>query len=268
MGSDAKSTLDGLGASLPALPVRRVPLDAPWDWLAKGWRDLLRVPRVSLTYGAIFALAAWVLTFGLDLLDLESLILVLAGGFLLIGPLLGVGLYEASRRLEQGEEVGLGDALGAGLHAKGQLGFFGVVLMFAFLFWVQLAFLLLMLFLGGTSVLVPSAFLQTLLFTNEGLGLLTVGTLAGAILAAVVFSISAVSVPLLLVKDVPAVVAMMTSVRAVAANIGPMMLWAALIAGFMSLGLASLFVGLVVAFPLVGHATWHAFRALVVADGQ
>jgi uncharacterized membrane protein len=86
-------------------------------------------------------------------------------------------------------------------------------------------------------------------------------------LAAMVFSISSVAVPLLLGKDVDAVTAMVTSVRAVRLNRGTMLLWAALIAGCMVLALATLFIGLVVIFPLLGHATWHAFRALVEVDG-
>jgi uncharacterized membrane protein len=251
------------GGAVPALPVRRVPLDAPWDWLAKGWRDLSAAPLISLTYGAVFALAAWGMTFGLALAGLQSLMLMLAGGFMLIGPLLAVGLYEMSRRLEKGETVTLGHALNAGRAAKGQLGFFAVILMLAFLAWVQIAFLLLMLFLGEASVPDASAFVTTLFFTGSGRGLLVAGTLVGAAIAAIVFSISAVAVPLLLDRDVPALTAMATSVGAVSTNVGPMLLWAALIAGIMILGLATVFAGLAVTFPLVGHATWHAYRALV-----
>ncbi len=106
-----------------------------------------------------------------------------------------------------------------------------------------------------------------MLFTNAGVALLFVGTLTGGLLAAIVFSISSVAVPLLLVKDVDAVTAMATSVRATSLNTGVMLLWAALIAGYMAIGLATLFVGLVVIFPLLGHATWHAFRAVVEVDG-
>lgn len=265
MGTETHRVPLATGA-IPALPVRRVLLDAPWDWLAAGWRDLCATPFISLTYGAVFALAAWVMTFGLAMTGLQSLMLVLGGGFLLVGPLMAVGLYEISRRRERGEPVTLSGAAMAGVHAKGQLGFFAVTLLIAFLIWVQLAFLLLMLFAGGMTVPATDDFVHTLLFTNSGRGLLFTGTLTGAGLAALVFSISAVSVPLLLERDVPAFTAMATSLRAVAANRGPMALWAALIAGILILGLATLFVGLAVAFPLVGHATWHAFRALVVLD--
>jgi uncharacterized membrane protein len=263
MAADTPILPQTAGALLLGLPVRRVALDAPWDWLGRGWRDLCSVPSVSLFYGAIFALAAWIIVLGLSALGIESLILVLAGGFILIGPLLAIGLYQMSRKLEAGEAVTLAGTLRTDARTIGRLGFFGTILLFVFLVWVQLAFLLLMLFLGGTTIPAASEFVPALLFTSAGKGLLLTGSLAGAMLASIVFSISAVSVPLLLVKDVDAVTAMAASVRAVSLNTGPMVLWAALIAGFMVLGLATLFVGLVVVFPLIGHATWHAFRALV-----
>jgi uncharacterized membrane protein len=226
------------------------------------------VPSVSLVYGAVFSLAAWIILFGLVPLNAVSLIPVLTGGFMLVGPLFAAGLYEASRCLERGERITLRQAVGAGWQARGRLGFFGVILFFAFFVWVELAFLLLMLFLGlgGATLPPPSEFLQTLLFTRAGLGLLLTGMLTGAALAIVVFSISAVTPPFLLARDVDAVTAMATSMRTVRLNIGPMLLWAALVTGLMFLGFATLFLGLVVAFPLVGHATWHAFRALVVLD--
>jgi uncharacterized membrane protein len=268
MGTHGDALLQNAGHL--GFTVRRVPLDAPWDWLGRGWRDLCTVPFVSLSYGAVFSLAAWGILFGLRLLDAVSLIPVLAGGFMLVGPIFAAGLYEASRRLETGERITLRQAFGAGWQATGRLGFFGVVLFFAFFVWVQLAFLLLMLFLGlgGATLPPPNEYVQSLLFTRAGLGLLFTGTLTGAALAMIVFSISAVAPPLLLVEKVDAVTAMTTSMRTVRLNLGPMLLWAALIAGSMLLGFATLFLGLLIAFPLVGHATWHAFRALVVLDNH
>jgi uncharacterized membrane protein len=266
MGTDADAL--GQGAAELGVTVRRVPLDAPWDWIGRGWRDLCTVPFVSLAYGAVFSLAAWVLLIGLSLFDAVTLIPVLAGGFMLVGPLFAAGLYEASRRLEMGERITLRQAVAAGLQAPARLGFFGVVLFFAFFVWVELAFLLLMFFLGlgGAALPPPSEFGHALLFTNTGLGLLLTGTLTGAVLALIVFSISAITPPLLMVKEVDAVTAMATSVRTVRVNTGPMLLWGALIAGLMVFGFLTLFLGLVVAFPLVSHASWHAFRDLVVFD--
>ncbi len=267
METESTLPIEDAGGRPLGFPVRRVPLDAPWDWLARGWRDLCALPLMSLSYGAFFCLAAWIIFLVLSRLDAVSLVPVLAGGFVLVAPLLAAGLYEMSRLREKGEQVTVREVLNACVPAIGRLGFFGVLLFFAYFLWVELAFVLLSLFLGGAGAPDPSEFVQAVLFTNAGVGLLFTGTFTGALLAAMVFSISSVAVPLLLVKDVDAVTAMATSVRAASLNTGTMLLWATLIAGYMVLGLATLFVGLVAIFPLLGHATWHAFRALVKIDG-
>lgn len=267
MVAESESLSGAAGARPLGFPVRRVPLDAPWDWLSAGWRDLCAMPYASLAYGAVFCAAAWILLLVLNALEATTMIPVLAAGFLLIAPVLAAGLYQMSRLRQAGEAVTVRKVFNACMPAVGRLGFFGIVLFFAFFLWVELAFLILSLFLGEVALPDTSEFVHTLLFTNAGLGLLIVGTITGGMLAAMVFSISSVAVPLLLVKDVDAVTAMATSVRAVSLNTGAMLLWAALIAGYMVLGFLTLFVGLVVIFPLLGHATWHAFRGLVVIDG-
>lgn len=245
------------------ITIEPVPFDAPWAWLAAGWRDLWNAPHVSLVYGALFAALSAGLTLALLAGGMEALVLSLGGGFLLIGPIAAIGLYETSRLLEDGQRVTLRDVVRAGICAPGQLGFFGAILAFAYYVWLQLAFLLLMLFLGSKPVPPASEFVPTLLFTPHGLGLLVSGAVVGGIVAFVVFAISAISVPLLMARRIDVVTAMAASVAAVRLNPKAMLLWAALIAGFMAFGIATLFVGLVVAFPLVGHATWHAYRDLV-----
>ena len=112
--------------------VRQVPFDAPWAWLAAGWRDMWTVPQISLAYGTLFAVLAAGLVLGLTVGGLESLILALGGGFLLIGPVAAVGLYEASRRLQDGERITFTAVLKSTLVAPGQLGFFGAILAFLF----------------------------------------------------------------------------------------------------------------------------------------
>ena len=244
--------------------VQRVAFDAPWAWLAAGWRDLWSNPTISLLYGAIFAAVSAALMFGLMFANLASLILALAGGFLLIGPIAAVGLYEISRRLEAGERVRLGVLLPSRPRVLGQLAFFGAILTFVYLVWMQLAFLLLMLFLAA------------------------VATTAGERVCADAALHRARPRPVVdghgrwrrlrrhRVRDFGDLGAAAddaedrcrdgdirrASLRCVPTP-KPMMLWAALIAGFMALGLATLFAGLVVVFPLVGHATWHAYRDLV-----
>lgn len=248
--------------TLPAA-IRRVPFDAPWLWLAAGWRDLWLQPHISLTYGLAFAVFAVALTFGLGVAHIQALVLPLAGGFVLIAPLAAVGLYEMSRCIEQGRRASWAQVLRAGLRARGQLGFFGGILAFALFVWLQLALLLFMLLWGSNGIPPPSTFVSTLLFTPHGLSLLVIGTAVGGLIAGLVFAISVLSVPLLLTQELDAVTAIQTSLSAVALNPKPLALWAALIAGFMALGIATLSIGLIVAFPLIGHATWHAYRALV-----
>lgn len=237
--------------------------DAPWRWLAAGWQDTWSRPGISLAYGTAFALAAALLGGGLLYLDALPVFLALAGGFLLIGPLMAVGLYESSRRLARGQPVAFADIVLAPVAARGQLAFAGILLLLVYFFWVRLAFLLMMLFLGGSAIPPPGDFLQLLLFTPQGLGLLIVGTIAGAMLAALVFTTSALALPLLATKHVDVLTASAASVRAVWHNPKPMALWAALVVGIMAVGFATLLLGLIVAFPLLGHATWHAYEEVL-----
>jgi len=249
--------------STQAIVLREVAFDAPWEWLACGWRDFWAAPVVSFSCGLLFAGLAAVLCVGLISYGWGSLILPLSSGFLLIGPVLAVALYETSRRLETGEEVALADVTSAALGKAGAVSFFGAMLGFLYIVWLQLAFLLFMLFLGTSQLPPAKDFVPTLLFTPAGLGLLVTGTLIGGALAFLAFTISVVSVPLLMMRKIDAVTAVAASVSAVRDNLKPMLLWAGLIAGFMSVGMASLFVGLVLIFPLIGYATWHAFRGVV-----
>ncbi len=242
--------------------IRRVAFDAPWNWLGAGWRDLWSSPQISLTYGAIFALAAYALALCLLQTNTLPLILPLAGGFLLMGPLLAVGLYEVSRRRETGQPVSFHDILPAGNGSRGQLALFGLMLLIINFVWMLLAFLLFMLFFGPSDFLPLDEFIPTLLFTHHGLGLLVAGTAAGAVLAVITYAISAISVPMLVDRKIDAVTAAILSVRAVRLNLPAMMLWAALILVLSATGIVALFVGLAVTFPLIGHATWHAYREL------
>ncbi len=242
--------------------VRRVAFDAPWNWLGAGWRDLWSAPQISLAYGAAFTLAAYALVTGLLRSDALPLLLPLAGGFLLLGPLLAVGLYEVSRRRETGTVATFADVLHAGKGSRGQLALFGLLLLLINFAWMLVAFLLFMLFFGNAAFPPIEEFIPTLLFTAHGLSLIVIGTAAGAVLAAITYAVSAIAVPMLLDRRIDAVTAAIMSVRAVRLNLPAMLLWAALILALSAAGLVVLFVGLAVTFPLIGHATWHAYREL------
>ena len=265
-GAGAVAGSASSGLSVPR--IARVPFDAPWTWLAAGWRDMWTRPELSLLYGAVFAAAAMLLTVGLLQQNLQALILVLAGGFMLVGPLLAVGLYELSRRLEAGEPVDPRDIMFVGTRSPGQLAFMGALLLIAYMAWLEIGLVLFVMFMGAGALPPLEQLVPTLLFTPRGLGLLIVGTMAGAVLAALVYAATAVSIPFLMSRRVDVVTAIMTSFMAIERNLRPMLLWAVLIAGMMSLGIATLFVGLIFVFPLIGHATWHAYRQIVQLDPE
>lgn len=244
------------------LRVRMIPLDRPWFWLAEGWRDLTDHAAVSLAYGAILVIISFALTLGLIMAGLDYLLLPLAAGFFFVAPLLAVGLYECSRRRQAGLPVTLGAALGAWRANPSQIAYMGLILMLFHLAWVRVATLLYALFFGQANPSLDSL-VNTLLFSPMSLPFLAVGTLTGAVLAAIVFAIGAVSLPMLLDRDVDVITAITTSFAAVLHNWRPMALWAALIVIFTAIGMALFYVGLAVALPLVGHASWYAYRDLV-----
>lgn len=251
-------------AGSAGLPVRDIPFDAPWEWLAGGWRDMWRVWPISLTYGAVFAIAALALLVGLFMRGGQAIIVTLAAGFLLLGPILAVGLYEASRRITADEPVTFSGVAFVRTASPMQLAYLGGTLMLLFLFWVRLAMMLFALFFGHAEFPPLSELPSTLLLTQHGVGLLVVGTAVGAVLAVVAFALSAVSVPLLMHRQSDFFTAIATSIKALTQNPRAMLLWAGLIAALMVLGMATMFVGLIVAFPLIGHATWHAYQSVVV----
>jgi uncharacterized membrane protein len=242
---------------------RAVSIEAPWNWLGSGWQDLWSAPLLSLGYGALFAFMFLVLAAGLFEFGWQAAIPALAGGLLLIGPMLAVGPYEISRRLEAGEPIDIRDVLLVGVRSPAQLAQMGVLLVLAYLAWMDLALLLFMLFLGTASMPTAENFMRIMLFTPAGLGLALTGTAVGAVIAATIFALTAVSVPLLMVWRTDIVSAVLLSFATVVSNYRPMVLWAALIVGMMALGFLTLLLGFIVIFPLIGHATWHAFRDLV-----
>jgi len=250
--------------SLPIGPdgtVRRIGDDRPWHWLAQGWHDLSQAPQVSLAYGVGLGLFSWLLAYGLWVGEVGYLVLPMAAGFFLVAPLIAVGLYDTSRRLETGQPVNLNLALSSWRRPV-QIAAFGMVLLLLHFAWVRVALLWFALyFSSGTP---PLDAIPFYLFEAENLPFLVIGTVIGGGFALVAFSISVVALPMLLDREVDAVTAIITSVRAVRVNPRAMALWAGLIVLFTAVGIATFFVGLVVLFPLVAHATWHAYREVVV----
>ena len=242
--------------------IRQITVDQPWIWLTKGWHDLGTTPGVSLGYGALFSLFGLIIAGLTYTLGNLAWILPLSGGFLLLAPVLAVGLYEVSRHIARGEPVTMGTALLAWRHNLGQVAFMGVILLLFLIAWTRLAFLLFMLFFSDQPI-DPANFIHEVFFTPENWSFLVVGTLVGAILATLVFAISAISIPMLIDREVNVVVAMATSVESVRKNFFPMVVWASLIVLFTGAGLLTFCLGLIVTLPLIAHATWHAYEDLV-----
>ncbi len=246
--------------------VVRVAGERPWTWLARGWEDMRRAGRVSFAWAALFVAVGAGLIGGAALLGAYEAILPLAAGFPLLAPVLVIGLYEVSRRLEAGETVTLKTPLLALRRNTGQLGVMGFVLGFAFLAWIRIATLLFAIFFG-TRAFNVGEFVSEVVLSGSNLLFLVIGSAVGAVLALVVFAISAVSLPMLLDRERDnAFTAIATSVAAVRANPRAMLLWAFLIVTFTGAGLLLGLVGLVLTLPLVAHATWHAYRDLVARD--
>lgn len=220
----------------------------------------MRAPAISLGYGAAIALAGWGLTCAAYFLESLALVLPLAAGFMLIGPMLAVGLYETSRRLEAGEPLELRAVMFVAVRSPVQLAFMGVLLALFFLAWQRSALLLFALFFGARAIPPLEDWIGILLFTPEGLLFLAVGTTVGGVLAAIVFAACAISIPMLMAEPADAVTAIARSARAVIENPKPMLLWAWLIVLLIGFGIVTLYVGLIVTFPLVGYATWRAYR--------
>ncbi len=246
-----------------ASQIRAITLNHPWSWLAEGWEDISTVPTVSYLWGAVFAAMGFILLFGLDLVDMDYLILPLALGFVLVGPIAAVAFYETSRRLGRGQAVGMGQAFAGLKRNGGQIALVGLFLLLALFAWIRLASLEFMLFYGNEPPALDNLY-NALLMSPQSVPFLALGLVTGAGLGAVVFAMTAVAVPMLIDhSDCDAMTAMLTSLEAVRQNWRPMMLWAALIGTLTLFGTAMLFVGLVVVMPLLGHASWHAYRDLV-----
>jgi len=245
------------------LPVRTVELARPLTWLAQGWRDFGRAFGPSLLHGFIVMLGGLViLTVALHAWP------ILPGafsGFVLIGPILATGLYELSRRLALRERPQLAHVIGAWKRGTRSLVWLGLWLAIAATLWVALSIVLVWNFVDA-PVASLADFLRHFVVMSRW-WVFPLWVLAGALGAAIVFAATAVSVPLLLDRRIPLRRAILTSVRAVGENPGAMALWAALIMAAIALSMLTMMAGFVFAVPVIGHATWHAYRDLVDTDG-
>jgi len=245
------------------LPVRQVPPHRVWQWLALGLADMGSMPIASLAQGLAVTLGGWIV-----IAIAQRYWWVAPGaisGFVLVGPILCTGLYELSRLKARGEQPGLAAVVQAWRRESRPLVRLGVLLLGLGSLWVLVSALLFWLFVP-MPIRSPMAFLRYAVI-DQGDLLFTLWVILGGLGAAVVFALVAVSPPLLLGRKVGLRRALLTSVRAVGENPLTMGLWAGLILFAIVLSFATLMLGFIVAVPLVGHATWHAYKDLVATDG-
>lgn len=249
----------------PVPVVRKIATRDLWDALKRGMADVGALRDDILFIGLIYPLAGLVLARLAFSLDLLPLVFPLASGFALIGPLAAVGLYELSRQREQGTQVTWLAAFGV-FRAPALLSILGLgaMLLALFFVWLGVAYQIYLLNLGGPAPQTIAAFEHAVFQTAGGQAMIAQGVGVGFLFAVVAFSVSVVSFPLLLDRDVSVWTAIATSLRAVKENVGVMLLWGLIVAGALVLGSLPALAGLILVVPVLGHATWHLYRKVVV----
>ena len=235
---------------------------AALGWLRDGWRDLLVQPGLSLAYGlAVFAISlaiVWVLfAFRLDYILFPAL-----AGFMVVGPLVAIGLYDKSRAIANGEPLSLKRMIFVKARSGAQVWFTGAILCLLMLVWMRAAVLIYALFFGLRPFPGLDHVTSMLFTTGDGWAMLLVGSVVGGVFAAFSFAISTFSIPMLLDEDVDAFTAMGTSISLVWNNLQVMIAWGGIVLALFLASVATGLVGLIITFPLLGHATWHAYKAM------
>jgi uncharacterized membrane protein len=250
-------------SSILDLPLRPLRADDPLRWLALGWRDFRRAPGIGLFYGVCFALMGWLLLWMYR--TAPAWVLALSAGFLLMGPFLCLGLYDVSRKLEQGEEPDLGASLTAWDTRTGTMAIFGGVLLILEMIWGRASLIVFAVSFDGMPDFKGSLLA---LLDPENIGFIVAYLGVGALFAGLIFAISVVSMPMILDRSVDAVSAGLTSLRLCLTQPGVMLVWGALITLLVVLAMLPGFLGLLVVGPVLGHASWHAYRSAVGLTGS
>jgi uncharacterized membrane protein len=237
-------------------PCRKLSLWAPFRWIRLGVADLVQAPQQSLVYGFVVAVLIGAVSLIAWFRGSQWIMFGMLGGFVFLAPLVCVGLYAISAQLERGQEPVLARSLRAAFRRHiGNEAVFALALLVIFLVWSRAAVIV-------TAVMFPTDGNPT---TAELVSFLAFGSGVGAIFAAVTFSASAFSLPMIMHRDVDSVTAIVTSVNAVLRNKGTMLVWLAIIVLALVLGVVTAFAGLIVIIPVIGYATWHAYEETIDA---
>lgn len=241
---------------------RHLPAGAAFGWLAEGWRDLWRSPLPSLLYGLAVFLLSVAVVWLLFRLELDYILFPALAGFLVVGPLVAIGLYRKSQDLEEDIAPSLSRMVFVRAASGAQVWFTGAVLCLLMLVWMRAAVIIYALFVGLKPFPGLDHVIAMLMSTPEGLGMIAVGTVVGGLFAAFSFAISTFGIPMLLAERTDAFTAMGTSVSLVFRNLRVMLAWGLIVLALTVLGIVTGLVGLIVVFPLLGHGTWHSYRAI------
>lgn len=246
----------------PDVRARHLPWRTAFDWLRAGWHDLWTNPLPSLVYGLGVFAASTLIVAALFALRVDYILFPALAGFMIVGPAVAGGLYEKSRRLEMDESIKLLDMLFVKPQSGHQTFFMGVMLLGLFMLWMRAGVLIYALFFGLLPFPTSGNILPMLVSTPEGWALLFVGTVVGALFASFAFAISFLGVPMLLNERTDALSAFGISMATVWSNRTVCIAWGCIVLLLFVLSVATAFIGLILVFPLLGHATWHAYRAL------
>lgn len=260
------SETSGIGETRDPRLQRNLPLLAGLGWLAAGWRDLWRRPASSLAYGLGTFLLSWAFIWTLAAFGRDYILFPALAGFMIVAPFLAIGLYEKSKAIEEGREIGLAQMLVVRPRSGTQVFFSGLLLCLLALLWMRAAVFIYAIFFGVTPFPGLEHIVGMLFGTPAGWLMLLVGTAIGGLFAAFGFAISVFAVPMHLDRRVDALTAMATSMQLVWNNLYPMIAWGAMVLALFALCVATVLVAMIVVFPLLGHATWHAYRALAPAE--
>lgn len=256
-----QSTGEAQTYRLPRVVV--VPEGAVVRWLSKALQDFRAAPLASAFYGLVLAGMGLIVGYFSGDAAYE---LGFVTGFLLVGPFLAIGMYDLSRQRESGSAVALGPSLTAWKSNVPAIGFYAIILALLMAVWIRVSVVVVALFFDG-GVPTVQTLVRDILAAENGLIFVAAYLAAGAGFALLVFATSVVSLPMLLDRpEMDTLTAMITSFNALRLNFGQMLAWGAVIVLFTALGFASFYLGLVIALPLIGHGTWHAYREVVEPD--
>jgi uncharacterized membrane protein len=258
-------------AAVPEAPhvvplIRHIEMSDLTRSLRLGYDDFIACRTDAILLCFIYPIAGLILSRLAVGYEIVPLVFPLAAGFALLGPLLATGLYELSRRRERGEAVSWGVSFAPfRSQAIGSLVSLGLVLLAIFALWLVVAGLLYNATLGPYGPASSAAFVHDIFHTRAGLAMIVLGIGIGAVFAAAVQAISVVSFPMLLDRNVGMEIAVRTSLKVVRTNPLMMALWGLIVAGGLVLGSIPFLIGLAIIMPVLGHATWHLYRRLIIA---